>query len=388
IIDENLISDISEYIESEQSLAFIDQLNPLKYKEYDLQYNVDLKILNDYLEEEFKGETYEPVEPVLAFNPVANGYTVIPGINGIQADGKIIIEAISEKFSCNNLDCVQKPIDLSLEIGETEPIILLDKANEIATHLNNYGNADNHFFAVDSEGSGIVTAKMSIADFASFIDILPDYTNRTFSFAPNISKIDLYLNDNVRAQTNRNPDNIIYLTDRAGNRKAQIKRGQDGFTVKSFEGVSQKVKEAIESNQAVDIGLDVEVAVAPRESIQKYIETNLSAKTVTLYENGNVVATFPISGGKPGSPTSAGNFEIWIKYTVKDLGCDGHLPWCSRNVQWVSFFNSRGEAFHSAPWNNSIGFEHLSHGCVNMYTANAKFLYDWAPIGTEVWNHW
>ena len=26
----------------------------------------------------------------------------------------------------------------------------------------------------------------------------------------------------------------------------------------------------------------------------------------------------------------------------------------------------------------------MSHGCVNMPVGVAKFLYDWAPIGTEV----
>ena len=51
----------------------------------------------------------------------------------------------------------------------------------------------------------------------------------------------------------------------------------------------------------------------------------------------------------------------------------------------MSYFNG-DEAFHSAYWHNNFG-NRMSHGCVNMPIPEAKFVYEWAPIGTEVWVH-
>ena len=39
--------------------------------------------------------------------------------------------------------------------------------------------------------------------------------------------------------------------------------------------------------------------------------------------------------------------------------------------------------FHGTYWHSNFGYP-MSHGCINMITEDAKWLYDWAPIGTEV----
>jgi lipoprotein-anchoring transpeptidase ErfK/SrfK len=46
-------------------------------------------------------------------------------------------------------------------------------------------------------------------------------------------------------------------------------------------------------------------------------------------------------------------------------------------VPWCSFFTSTGIAFHGAYWHNDFG-QPRSHGCVNLPTSAAKFLYRWA----------
>ena len=54
----------------------------------------------------------------------------------------------------------------------------------------------------------------------------------------------------------------------------------------------------------------------------------------------------------------------------------------------VGYFNG-GEGFHTASW-NGYGIAHGdpvhygSHGCVNMYEADAKWIYDNCPEGTVV----
>ncbi|MBV7432574.1 L,D-transpeptidase, partial [Dermabacteraceae bacterium TAE3-ERU5] len=49
----------------------------------------------------------------------------------------------------------------------------------------------------------------------------------------------------------------------------------------------------------------------------------------------------------------------------------------------------RGYAFPGAPWRGCLGYsgEQGSHGCVNLPVSEAKWIYDWAPIGTPVVSH-
>ena len=46
-------------------------------------------------------------------------------------------------------------------------------------------------------------------------------------------------------------------------------------------------------------------------------------------------------------------------------------------VPWVSFFHKDGYAFHGTYWHDNFGRK-MSHGCVNMQNAAAKWLYRWS----------
>jgi lipoprotein-anchoring transpeptidase ErfK/SrfK len=52
------------------------------------------------------------------------------------------------------------------------------------------------------------------------------------------------------------------------------------------------------------------------------------------------------------------------------------------NVPYVMYY-SGGYALHGAYWHNRFGTP-VSHGCVNLRTASARWLYNWAPVGTPV----
>jgi len=67
---------------------------------------------------------------------------------------------------------------------------------------------------------------------------------------------------------------------------------------------------------------------------------------------------------------------------VTPSGVYYHIP----DVPWVLVF--WGDfTFHSAPWRSQFGFPR-SNGCVSMPTAAAKYLYDWAPVGTPIRIHY
>jgi lipoprotein-anchoring transpeptidase ErfK/SrfK len=120
---------------------------------------------------------------------------------------------------------------------------------------------------------------------------------------------------------------------------------------------------------------------APQPTITegKQIVVVLSAQRVYAFENGQLVKEFLVSTGLPYSPTVQGDFAVYLKIPSQWMTGPGYsLP----NVQWVSYFY-RDYSFHGTWWHSNFGHP-MSHGCVNMRTEEAQWLYEWAPIGTAV----
>lgn len=129
----------------------------------------------------------------------------------------------------------------------------------------------------------------------------------------------------------------------------------------------------------------------PEINPNKYIEVDLTAQKVYTYENGQKLKEYLISSGKWGR-TPTGVFKIWIKLRSHKMeggsvatGDYYYLP----NVPYILFFyNSAhpkiaGFSLHGTYWHHNFGVP-MSHGCINMKTADAAEVFNWAEIGTEV----
>ncbi len=100
---------------------------------------------------------------------------------------------------------------------------------------------------------------------------------------------------------------------------------------------------------------------------------------LTAYDGPTPVNTFVVSTGKAATPTVVGQFHIWIKLRYDDMVGPGyHL----RNVPFVMYFY-RGYGIHGTYWHTNFGTP-MSHGCVNMETTQAEWLFNWAEVGTLV----
>jgi lipoprotein-anchoring transpeptidase ErfK/SrfK len=112
---------------------------------------------------------------------------------------------------------------------------------------------------------------------------------------------------------------------------------------------------------------------------ERWIDVDLSEQQVTAYEEGEPVRTITVSTGLPGTPTPTGQFRIWIKLRHDDMsGPDYYLE----DVPYVMYFY-QGYGFHGTFWHTNFGHR-MSHGCVNLPTEEAAWLFDFADIGTLV----
>jgi lipoprotein-anchoring transpeptidase ErfK/SrfK len=123
-------------------------------------------------------------------------------------------------------------------------------------------------------------------------------------------------------------------------------------------------------------------ALAPAARDTKWIEVRLASQQLIAWQNGRVMMTTAISSGVRATPTVRGRFRIQRRYAkVRMRGPGYNLP----NVPYAMFFHA-GYAIHGTYWHNSFG-RPMSHGCVNLPTNKAAWLYNWAPNGTLVVVH-
>ena len=122
---------------------------------------------------------------------------------------------------------------------------------------------------------------------------------------------------------------------------------------------------------------------------KKRIEISLYRQELTAYESDRIVMQTKISSGLPGGDlaTPTGRFHVATKMPSKHMG-DGKMTddiyaYELMGVPWNCFFEmTLGVATHGTYWHNNFGSQ-MSHGCVNMRTSEAKWLYRWTnPIAT------
>ena len=116
---------------------------------------------------------------------------------------------------------------------------------------------------------------------------------------------------------------------------------------------------------------------------EKWIDVNLTSQTLVAFEGNAPVFQSLVSSGTATHPTVTGQFRIWLRFSSQDmngrrLGYDYFL----KDVPYVQYFY-QDYALHGTFWHNNFGTP-MSHGCVNLPTPSAEWLFNWANNGTLV----
>jgi len=122
---------------------------------------------------------------------------------------------------------------------------------------------------------------------------------------------------------------------------------------------------------------------------EKLIHVDLPTQMVTAFEGEQMVFSSRCASGSKGTRTPTGEFLTYHKgpsvhMNNQDEDTKNHydLP----GVPWCTFFTGYGNAFHGTYWHNDYG-RPRSHGCVNLPSADAKWIYRWSrpnvPVGKD-----
>jgi L,D-transpeptidase-like protein len=102
----------------------------------------------------------------------------------------------------------------------------------------------------------------------------------------------------------------------------------------------------------------------------KHVEGDLTRQLLALIDRGRVQAIYPISSGKPSTPTILGHFRVYLK-------TPGYLP----DGMYYSNFFIRGYAVHG--YDPAPDYP-ASHGCMRLPISDAISVYNWLNIGDRV----
>jgi lipoprotein-anchoring transpeptidase ErfK/SrfK len=120
-------------------------------------------------------------------------------------------------------------------------------------------------------------------------------------------------------------------------------------------------------------------------------KVNNATKTASVYKDGVLIKTMPVSLGKRATPTSSGTHVVMDRQTemIFDSSTFGRPVdgpgGYRKKVYWDVRYTWKGEFFHAAPWSvGDQGKRNVSNGCVNLSPANAKWFYELSKKGDVV----
>lgn len=126
------------------------------------------------------------------------------------------------------------------------------------------------------------------------------------------------------------------------------------------------------------------IGVGPNE---RWIDVNLTQQRLVAYEGDTPVFDTLVSSGTWNHPTVTGQFRVWLRFTSQTM--DGRrlgYNYYLENVPYVMYFY-QDYALHGTFWHNNFGTP-MSHGCVNLPTPAAEWIFNWSTIGTLVYVHY
>ncbi|HEX3691398.1 MAG TPA: L,D-transpeptidase [Solirubrobacteraceae bacterium] len=129
----------------------------------------------------------------------------------------------------------------------------------------------------------------------------------------------------------------------------------------------------------------IPASVASLSRVNWALHVSLSARTLTVMDNGQVKQRYTVAIGAPDAPTPTGRFAVTDRLLTGDpagpYGCC-ILALSAKAPHAIQDWSGGNRiAIHSTPETETIG-EAVSHGCVRLTLAEGQWLINHIPLGT------
>ena len=363
-------------------------------KPVQLSFSTDPVKLQQWLDATFIPDQTPVVDATAAFDNGTDQWTATPS----TAHTEILPGPVTTILQSGRLDPANPP-GVSVTSTTQEPKLstavvqaAVDKANKILDAEISVTNGDKGTYTITRDQlKRWVSVKTSAA--AGTATVVVDKQAMLTELPDELTKA---LNVDMVPRT--------LLTDQ-GVQVAVQQAGSDGLKLTDVTAVIGQIYDAVVAGTSTTITATMETIPMTTEAVavvhpndgqtcsisdEKWIDINLTSHTLTAYQGACVVfGPTKIVDGMKGWESDVGSFHIYMKLLSQTMtgGSKANGTYYSTpNVPWISYYNG-GEAIHGAYWRSTFGYQG-SHGCINMQVSQAKWIYEWAPIGTRVEVHY
>jgi hypothetical protein len=144
--------------------------------------------------------------------------------------------------------------------------------------------------------------------------------------------------------------------------------GRAVLAFRKVAGLDRNANASTNVMRAIARGAGRFVVAHPEQG--RHVEADLSRQVLALIERGRAVAIYPISSGKPSTPTVLGSYRVYTK-----------TPGTNHKGMVDSSYFFRGYAIHGY---FSVPTYAASHGCLRIPVPDAATVFNWVTVGTPV----
>ncbi|MFC7373910.1 L,D-transpeptidase family protein [Brachybacterium sp. GCM10030268] len=375
--------------------------------------SVDEGAVQDFAKGLVPEDKTEPVDAQVTFDEEKQAWTAVPGTDGQGIDPQPLVDAVTQKASALEDFSVEQPIK------DIPPAITTEEAEEVVGTIS--GILEQPMTIAGADGK---THEVSAERRSDWLSVAPDEAGQSLEISVDEESVREWVSARADKDSVEKKDGIEQV-DENGEVVKVVAEKQDGLDITNADAVADELIAALNGTTPLEAAFETKKVEAEVEEVdapkseeekaeeekakdeesedadeaeeatptgEKWIDVNLSNKTVTAY-----VGDTPVWGprsmvdGKEGNETVTGTYEIYLRYEKQDMTNASRYPeghekyYYNPDVPWVQYFHA-GYGFHGAPWRSSFGYSG-SHGCINLPVSDAKWLYDWASEGTRVEVH-
>lgn len=342
------------------------------------KFKIDYATLQSLLNQTFKEELIEPINASAKYNSETHKFELSGAKNGHQVDAKTVL-ADSSQIKLG------ESLKIKVTYQEVQPQLSSASVQKTVDYLN-----QRLALRLNLNHNGKLLYFVDPWDVADWTVMTTNETGTELKIDFDQTKIETFINKTVSPQIRRGVVNKRVLINDSGEVLQVLQEGRRGLGAVNPGNAAEEIRQALLNNRNLEFDLDIQEIDFKTEKVnfngQKWILVDLSEQSTTLYSGNTALQRFTISSGVAPWQTPTGTFYVWYKNPKqvmtggsRAVGDYYYLP----NVTWNTYFTHSGVGFHTAYWHNNFGHP-MSHGCINMREADAKVVYDFAPIGTMV----
>ena len=360
----------------------ITRLNPQEKSQVGLIAKTDEVSLQSDLNKYFLGAEREVQLPTVSYSSEEGKFVVNAGKNGQSVDLSSVKPAITAALK----NKAGGTVSVDAAIKTDVPAISDQTAHGAADQANK--NLIRKITITNGAHKSFTLPSSIIAQWTTFTS---DVHKKTMSVGYKTGQLSDYLAKQLPSKLNEDKVDEQIVVNPHGTVMGVKVHGVNGLAVKDTKTTAAQVFASLEAGEDAQLTASMDtVKYGTKQTLVRYDIPNgdpwmlvdLSAQKAFAYKGTTKVKTFNVSTGRKDRATDDGVWYVHTKYKVQTMRGPGYV---SPNVKWVTYFCG-GEGFHTALWNlEGIAMGRpSSHGCVNMTEADAKWVYDFLPIGGMV----